>query len=671
MFPRRFYCLLDTFPLTSERRSGVILPTFGNTQQQGYALQNGGYYFAINDYVDLTVLGDYFTNGSYGLRLESTYAKRYKFRGSFRFLFENQLLSERGFSDFQETSRYNINWQHSQDAKANPNSRFSASVNLGSSQFFRQSFNQINQSATLNNNLSSSISYQKTFTGEPQVNINASITQNQNTNTDAVNLTLPTLQGSMSRIFPFAPKGGTKQGILQNVNLQYNFRADNRITTTSEEFLTSDMFDQAVSGITHTIPVATNFKVFDHYSVTLNANYEENWVFQTFDQTLVENDAGNFVVRRDTINGFDTYRTYSYGASVGTTVYGQYQAANPKAKIQAVRHIIRPSISYNANPSFDQYYQTLLDERGLDVSEEERFYSRFEGSYAGAPGRVFSSSIGLGVQNNIEAKVRDRDTTKTDLKKIQILKSLNFNTAYNLAGDSLNFSPLTIRGVIPITKSVDLNLDANLDPYALDANNRRVDRFNIDNGGSLFRLTRAGARISFKLSNTDFEKGDDDDRGETKLTDTTLRNGGREDDLFGESIDTANDQINGKQAERNVDVTEDRYRFKIPWNLNLAYTVTYNNTARQNEIGNQSLMFSGDVELSPRWSVGGNSGYDFAREGISFTTLRFQRDLESWQMSFNWTPIGPRQSWFFFIGIKAGSLSDIKWDQRRRPDPTF
>ncbi|MGB3591987.1 MAG: putative LPS assembly protein LptD [Nonlabens sp.] len=658
------------FPLTNTRRSGIILPTFGNTDQQGYALQNGGYYFAINDYIDLTVLGDYFTNGSYGIRLESSYRKRYKFAGSFRFLFENQLLSERGFSDFSERTQYNINWQHSQDAKSNPNSRFSASVNLGSSQFFRQSFNQINQSAVLNNNLSSSISYQKTFPGEPQVNINATATHNQNTNTETVNLTLPTIQGSVSRVFPFAPKSGSKKGILQNINLQYNVRAENRITTNDDDFLTSRMFDNAVMGVQHSIPIATNFKL-GYFSISANANYEENWVFETIDQTLVENETGGLDTVRDTVSGFDSYRTYRYGASIGTTIYGTYQAKNPAAKIQAIRHTIRPSLSYNANPSFEQYYDRLLDERGLEVTEEERLYSRFEGTFAGAPGRVFSSSIGLGIQNNVEAKVRDRDSTKTDLNKVQLIKSFNLSTAYNLAGDSLNWSPVQLRGVIPLTKTVDLNLDANFDPYALDASNRRIDKFNIENGGSLFRLTRAGARINFKLSNKDFERASDDDPGDDKLTDNTLRNGGRQDDLFGESIDFANEQRQPPKTEQDVDVTKDRYHFKIPWNLNIAYTLTYNNTARQNEISGHSIMFSGDLDLSPRWSIGGNSGYDFTREGVSFTTLRFERDLESWRMSFNWTPIGPRNSWFFFIGIKAGSLSDIKWDQRRRPDPQF
>ena len=656
------------FPMTTERKSGIIIPSFGNNNSQGYFLQNGGYYFAVNDYMDLTLLGDYFTNGSYGGRVESNYTVRYKYSGSLRFLYENQLQSERGFSDFAQTSRYNLNWQHSQDAKSNPSSRFSASVNLGSSQFFRQSFNQVNQSATLVNNLSSSISYSKSFPGEPQVNFSASATHNQNTNTNAVNLTLPTLQGSVSRIFPFAPKEGTKKGVIENINLQYNLRGENRITTTDEDFFTDKMFDNAVMGLKHSIPIATNFKL-GFFSFSANGNYEENWVFETFRQSLVENESGVFETVRDTINGFDAYRSYSYGASVGTTVYGSWKSKDAASKVQAVRHIIRPNISYSANPSFDQYYDRLATEQGLDApGREEQFYSRFDGTLFGAPGRNFSSSINLGVQNNIEAKVRDSDSTKTDLKKIQILKSLNFNTSYNLAGDSLNWSPLQIRGVIPITKNIDLNLDANFDPYALDSNNNRINTFNIDNGGSLLRLTRAGFRTSFRLSSKDFEKDSDKDTDESD--ERTQQNGGRTDDLFGESVDYSR-QENQEPEKQDVNVNKDRYRFKIPWDLSFAYTMTYNNAQRQNAINQQSLMVSGDLELSPRWSIGGNTGYDFANKGISFTTLRFQRDLESFNMSFNWTPIGPRNSWFFFIGIKASALSDIKWDQRRQPDPTF
>lgn len=660
------------FPMTQERKSGVIVPSFGNNNNQGYFLQNGGYYFAINDYVDLTVLGDYFTNGSWGTRIESSYNKRYKFNGSLRFLYENQIQSERGFSDFAQTSRYNLNWQHSQDAKSNPNSRFSASVNLGSSQFFRQSFNQVNQSATLVNNLSSSISYQKTFNGEPQVVLNTVVSHNQNTNTQEVNLTLPTIQASVSRVFPFAPKEGAKKGLIQNINLQYNLRGENNIRTTDEDFLTGRMFNDLRVGMRHSIPVATNFKLFKYFSVGANFNYDESWVLETFKQSVRDNGDGSFTTLRDTISGFDSFRTYSYGANIGTTVYGNWQSKNKESRIQAIRHIIRPTVTYSANPSFEQYYDQVLDEQGLDVLPEERFYSRFEGTLYTPPGRNFSSSVGFALQNNIEAKVRDRDSTKTELKKISLLKSLNINTSYNIAGDSLNWSPLQLRGVIPITSKIDLNLDANLDPYALDQNNQRINTFNIDNGGSLFRITRAGARFNFRLSNKDFEKKEKEDEANTDISkNRNLQNGGREDDLFGASIDYANNSNQEEVETEKVNIDESRYRFKIPWNLNFAYTMTYNNAQRQNEINRQSLMVSGDVQLSPRWSIGGNTGYDFARKGVSFTTLRFNRDLEDWRLSFNWTPIGPQKSWFFFIGIKAGVLSDIKYDQRRQPDPQF
>lgn len=589
-----------------------------------------------------------------------------------RFLYENQIQSERGFSDFAQTSRYNLNWQHSQDAKSNPNSRFSASVNLGSSQFFRQSFNQVNQSATLVNNLSSSISYQKTFKGEPQVVLNTVVSHNQNTNTQEVNLTLPTIQASVSRVFPFAPKEGAKKGLIQNINLQYNLRGENNIRTTDEDFLTGRMFNDLRVGMRHSIPVATNFKLFKYFSVGANLNYDESWVLETFKQSVRDNGDGSFTTLRDTISGFDSFRTYSYGVNIGTTVYGNWQSKNKESRIQAIRHIIRPTVTYSANPSFEQYYDQVLDEQGLDVLPEERFYSRFEGTLYAPPGRNFSSSVGFALQNNIEAKVRDRDSTKTELKKISLLKSLNINTSYNIAGDSLNWSPLQLRGVIPITSKIDLNLDANLDPYALDQNNQRINTFNIDNGGSLFRITRAGARFNFRLSNKDFEKKEKEDEADADISkNRNLQNGGREDDLFGASIDYANNSNQEEVETEKVNIDESRYRFKIPWNLNFAYTMTYNNAQRQNEINRQSLMVSGDVQLSPRWSIGGNTGYDFARKGVSFTTLRFNRDLEDWRLSFNWTPIGPQKSWFFFIGIKAGVLSDIKYDQRRQPDPQF
>ena len=248
----------------------------GDNQNRGYFLQNGGYYFNINDYVDLAVLGDYYTNGSYGFRLESSYALRYRFNGNVSFRYEKLLNSERGFPDFSESSIYNLRWSHTQDPKSNPASRFQASVNLGSSKYYqRKTINQTNTGNFLNNSLSSSVSYSKTFDGKPQVNLSIAATQNQNTNTQEVNMTLPTVQASMARIFPFEPKNGTKKGVFQNINFQYNVKGENRIRTTDSLLFKPQMFKDMQSGIQHTIPINTNFKLFNYFSVSAGTSFQK------------------------------------------------------------------------------------------------------------------------------------------------------------------------------------------------------------------------------------------------------------------------------------------------------------------------------------------------------------------------------------------------------------
>jgi len=651
------------FPLTKKRTSGVIFPSFGEDNNRGYNIQNGGYYFAISDYVDLAVLGDYYTNGSYGFNLQSTYALRYKFRGNFSFRFENLITSERGFPDFSKSTVYNLRWSHSQDGKANPNSRFSASVNLGSSTFFQQSINQLNTSNFLNNTLSSSISYSKTFQGEPQVNVSVTATHSQNTNTEVINLTLPTLQASVDRVYPFAPKVGSKKGILQNINLQYNVRGENRIETTDSLFFKKEMFDDAEVGVQHSIPLNTNFKIFNYLSVSAGANFQENWTLKTVDKTF---DVSTQEVITTEINGFDSFRTYNFSSSLGTTIYGLFDFGEDK-KIQAIRHVMRPSISYNISPAFDNFYDTY---EVIDADEtliEEVDFTRFEQSIFGAPGNTFSSSIGLSLGNNFEAKIRDKDSTATESKKIILLNNLNLSTSYNIAGDSLRWSPLRVSGGTQIfNNKMSINFGATLDPYALDNNNNKIDRFNINNGGSLFRLTNANLTMNYSLSSKSFDKSD----GESQAAiDESLRSGGRADDLFGVPQDFSNQTLNDntKESEDNDEVSA-LYSYKVPWSLRLAYAVNYNNTQRQNEVTSHSLMFSGDIEISPRWSVGASSGYDLKNKGITFTQLRFERDLLSWRMNFSWVPFSDRSSWNFFIGIRSSILKDLKYDKRKRPD---
>ena len=656
------------FPLTKKQTSGVIFPSFGEDNQRGYNIQNGGYYFAISDYADLAVTGDYYTNGSYGLRVQSSYAVRYKFRGNLSFRFENLITSERGFPDYANSSIYNLRWSHNQDSKSNPNSRFSASVNLGSSRYYQQSINQVNASNFLNNTLSSSISYSKTFQGEPQVNLNMTATHSQNTQTQVINMTLPTFQGSVSRVYPFAPKNGSKKGLIQNINMQYNVRGENRIQTTDSLFFKKEMFDDAKIGMKHSIPLTTNFKLFKYLSLSAGGTYEENWTLNTVNKTFDQ--ATQEVITTD-LNNFDSFRTYNLSASLGTTVYGMFDFGED-SKIQAIRHVMRPSISYNISPAFDQYYETyeVIDANGLTSDEVE--YTRFENSIFGSPNRNLSSSIGLSLGNNFEAKVRDKDSTATEPKKIILLNNLNFSTAYNIAADSLGWSPVRMSGGTQLLNNkMRINFGATLDPYALDNNNKKINEFNIANGGSLFRLTSANLTLNYSLSSQMFGgKESKNNSQNNRAREESIQSGGRADDLFGKPQDFSNRQLETTSASTNEDEEKpsELYNYKVPWDLNLAYAVNYTNTARQNEISSHSLMFSGNVDLSPRWTVGASSGYDLKNKGITYTQLRFERDLLSWKLNFSWIPFSTRSSWNFFIGIKSGILKDIKYEQRRQRD---
>lgn len=647
------------FPMTEESTSGFILPTPGQNNRQGYFLQNGGYYFALSDYYDLAVLGDYYTNGSYGLRAESSYAKRYKFSGRFNFRFENNIQSEKGFPDYVKSKQYNIQWSHSQDAKAAANSRFSASVNLGSSQYYRQSINMNNVGSSLNNNLSSSISFSKTFQTVPQVNMSLSATHSQNTNTEQIDMTLPTLQASVDRIYPFAPKDGIKKGFFKNINLQYNVRGENRIKTADSLFFKPQMFRDAKTGFQHSIPINTNFKVFKYFSVSMGAAYNEVWAFNTIQKyfSTIENK----VVTEDQ-KGFETFRTYNFSAGIGTTIYGTFNFGEDK-KIQVIRHVMRPNVSYGYTPSFEKYYDTYaIDATGLTTAE----YTKFDGGLFGAPGKSYSNSLGFSLSNTFEAKMQDKESKKGETKKVMLLNNLNFSTSYNLAADSLAWSPMRVSGGTQLFKQkMNVNFGATLDPYAIDNSGRRIEKFNIDNGGSLFRMTSANMTLNYSFSSTD---------GEKKTNKQNQQNGGTGDDLFGTSTDLSDSRqsLFDKDNEgKKEESSNEWYNTKLPWDLRLAYSVTYNNSNRQDEISSNSLMASGNVELAPRWKVGFSSGYDFKQKGVTFTQLRFERDLESWRMSFNWVPFGTNTYWGFFIGITSSVLSDIKYDKRQLPDRVF
>ncbi len=359
---------------------------------------------------------------------------------------------------------------------------------------------------------------------------------------------------------------------------------------------------------------------------------------------------------KDTVNGFESFREYSGGVSASTTLYGMFNLK--KGRLQSIRHVIRPSVSFNYRPDFSFYYDEVQQSEDPD---DVREFSRFEGGVYGQPSRGLSSSIGIGINSTLEAKVMPKDSTETEAKKISILKNLNFSSSYNIAADSLQWSPVRVTaGTALFDNKLNLNANASLDPYALNANGTRINTFNINNGGSLFRLTRASISASYSLSNETFSKKKPDKKKEASTTTSDPNSVS----LFGSGITTRNEKDD--QDESNDKVAK-LFGATIPWTMSLRYSMGYSNSRRQNEISNNSLQFSGKVELSPKWNVGFSSGYDVKRKGITYTNLSFERDLDSWRMSFNWVPFG-NTTYYFFIGVKSSILSDLKYDQRKSPD---
>ena len=648
------------FPSSQSKESGFIIPSIGESNLRGYYIQNGGYYLALSDYFDLSLIADYYTNGSYGFRGDSQYNMRYKFRGNFSFRYENLINEARGLPDYSKSTVFNVRWSHTKDPKSSPNSTFSASVNFGSSDYYRQSVNQLNSPNFLNNNLSSSISYSNTFPSYPRVNISLTTAMSQNSQSKSVNLTLPTFQANMERIFPFAPKIGAKKGFFQNINFQYSTRAENRIITTEDALFGPNMFDDAKTGMKHNIPISTNFKLFKYISVSTNANFEEVWTQNTI--RISDFNPQNNGVVLDTINKIGTFRQYNLGVSLGTTIYGTVNFSEDK-KIQSIRHTIRPNISYSNRPSFEQYYDTYI----VDAEGNTAEYTRYKNSLFGLPSRSLANNMSISVGNNFEAKVKDKDSTATEPKKIVLLNNLNLSTAHNFAADSLRWSPLRISTGLNLLKNkMTINMGSTFDPYTLDENNVRINTYHIANGGGLLRLTSANVNLNYSFSSTQFEgSGDENDPNQREATSS----GGRDDDLFGRAEDFSDRRLN--EEDYKPTATYPSYRTKIPWDLKLAYSLTYNNSIGQRDFSNNSLMFSGNVELTPKWRVGLSSGYDFKGKGFTYTQLRFDRDLNSWRLNFSWVPFSERASWNFFIGIKSGLLSDIKYEKQSEPNRSY
>ncbi|MFP4555973.1 MAG: putative LPS assembly protein LptD [Bacteroidales bacterium] len=634
------------FPNQKGRSSGLIIPEYGEERNRGFFLRNGGFYFGINDYFDLKLTGDIYSKGSWASKVQTTYRNRYRYSGSFSFSFSQNVVGEKGYDDYVKDRSYWLKWNHSQDPKANPNSTFQAKVNLGS-----PSHNRFNAQSVENfhsNSISSSISYSKVWPGTP-FSMSSSMNHSQNNLDSTINIAFPKFSINMNRIYPFKRKESVgAPAWYEKIGLSYSGNLDNSVNTRTDSLLTSSTFDKMQNGVQHKLPISTSFNILNHINVSPSANYTENWYTQTIEKQW---DPQEEKVVTEDVSGFKRAWQYNTSLSISTKLYGMYSFKS-KSKVQAIRHVVSPSVSLSYRPDFSEesygFYKTLVTPN--DTLE----YSIFQGTRFGGPGSGKSGTINFSLGNNLEMKILTPKDTAADYRKIKILESFNLRSSYNMLADSMKLSPVSLTARTKLFDKFNINFSSTFDPYMLNGEGHKVDEFEYRNSGKLFRLTSARAGISFSLSgesrsgdsNDGEMQGSDRAPGDIQADKTMGR--GMDDPAFGDAIGTGYSEY--------VD-------FDVPWNLRVDYSFSYSKQ-RFDKSTNQSMSFSGDIGLTPNWRIGFTSGYDFKNRKLTTTSLNFYRDLHCWEMSLTVIPIGYLRSFSFQINVKSGTLRDLKMTKR-------
>ncbi len=622
------------FPFSSTYTSGIIIPSYGEEQRRGFNLRGGGYYWAINDYLDLSVTGDIFSNGSWGTYVQSKYKKRYRYSGTLQTEYHFNKYGDKGLPDYYETTDFAIRWNHTQDAKANPYRTFSASVNVSTSNNDRN--NSMSIKEITNNQKQSSISYSKKWADSP-FSLNASLRHSQNSRDTTISLTLPNMSLNMTQIYPFRKKGKSSNlRWYDKIGVSYSSKLENRTKSgmKESELMSSSLQKDWENGYEHSIPITTNFKLAKDLTLSPTLNYRGVLYTRSIRKSWdPEADGGDGDVRVDTIQGFRYAHNYSTGASLSLSpkIYGMYMFKET-SKVAAIRHVMTPSVSVSYTPEIgvprSKYYKTYYD----PIQKRDVEYSIFEGGLYSTPtGAREAGSVNLSLDNNIEAKIRTaNDTTGLeDMKKVKILESLKFSTSYNMFADSLNWSPIRMTGRTKIfNKRLDLNFNGTVDPYKLNTNGTsKIDEFGP-------RLTQASIDVGFSLSSKD-------------LNPNTKNNSGGSDD----------DQPEKWRDPRYVD-------FDIPWSFSIDYGWTYSKPTSRKTI-NQNLGINGQFSLTPKWKVSFSSGYDFTDKEVTATQFTITRDLHCWKMSFNTIPFGTYQSYNFMINVDSSILQDLKYEKKQ------
>ena len=636
------------FPTMSGRHSGFLMPTWGEEAIKGFFLRDAGYYFAFNDYMDMTVQGGFYTLGSWQASLASRYVKRYKYRGGLNFSFSKDIIGERDEPDYVNMNNFNLQWTHQQDAKFRPNSTFSASVNFSTSGYSKYGAQTIND--YLNTQTNSSISYSKSWAGTP-FSLSTNMQHSQNSQDTTVSLSFPNVVFSVSRVYPFRRKEAVgKQRWYEKISFTYTGTLGNNVKVKERDLFTDRMFKQMKNGVNHNIPISTSLNLLNYINVSPSANYQERWYFRKIDKEW--DPVSRSVVNGDTTTGFYRLYDYSFSVSATTKLYGTYQFKKTAA-VQAFRHTLTPTISFNYRPDFGAakygYYKYVQS----DTLGNMRRYSPFEEGLYGVPSAGRSAGISFGLTQTLEMKVRSNKDT-SGFRKIKLIDNFSITSSYNFLADSLNLAPFSINLRTNLFKNVGLNVNATLDPYQIDANGRKVNKFMLRKG-KLGRLTSVSTSFGYSFNSKN--RGSSSPAAINDINSGTTEVPPEYTDMF---TQPGYNQIDPFTRRQMMSATY--YDFSIPWNFGFNYSFSYTKPGLQANIV-QTLGFNGSVNLTPKWGVTFNGGYDFGSKKITPGTFTLTRDLHCWQMSFNWVPIGFRKSWSFTINVKASMLKDLKYDR--------
>ena len=664
------------FPFSSTYSSGIIMPTYGDEMARGFNLRNGGYYFAISDYIDLALTGEIYTKGSWGLAARSSYRKRYKYSGSVDASYLVTKTGDKGLPDYSVSKDFRIAWTHSQDMKANPYRTFSASVNFSTSSYSRNQLNMLYTPNATDNNKGSSVSISQRFPNSP-INISATMNINQRSQDSSLSVTLPDMSISMSSIYPLKRKHIVgKERWYEKISISYSGYFRNTIHTKENEFLRKNLIKDWKHGMQHSIPISATYN-FGFLNISPSVNYTERWltdkVYHKYDT------ARNALMPVDTVYGF--YRVYNYNAAISasTTLYGFFKPwAIFGDKVKMIRHRMEPSVSFSMSPDFGSrkygYYEdySYVNRQGETVTG---VYSPFKDAMFGPPGRGKRGSINFAVDNNVEMKIRS-DADSTGERKISLIEKLGFNISYNLAADSFKWSDLNVGLNLRLSKSYSLILNGIFDvyTYGYDTKTQRaypVNKTRWQAGKGFPRLRSTSTSFSYTFNNDTFKKWFGG-RGSRKDGDSSSNNTENEDPdgKPDETGQTKGGRLRKAKKTNAGEYDEDGYyNATVPWNLSFHYNMGlgYGNFNPEKMEYNyrltHNLSFSGSIQPTKNWRISMNGSFDVEHGKFHSFTCSISRDLHCFQMSANVIPIGPYKSYSFSIAVNSSLLKDLKYNQ--------